>query len=420
MAHLIFIGLVYTSMVALYALARYLKIPRSGPTPRACKQLGRSPDDRWHRWIIFLSTLSRRLVHRLVSRQGGLVEGLYVHPIKSCKAVQVQQAQVLREGLKYDRQFSFAELQGPLHTGDKPVSSEASGWKFITQRKYERLANIRIEIWVPDPDSPHYSSEEANVRSDGVLLVRYPDPRQSAGKHERGKVFEIPYNPTVSQIKQRGYSMEKMEIWKDCPDALLIASTLQPDPPTWLTDIQAYIKSSFPLALFRVAASHERQVFRNAPRKDELGYQSVVGFADAYPLHLLGLASVADLDCRLSTVVPEFSTTSALRFRANIYFSGPNSYAEDSWKCIKIGKQVFHVACRTTRCELPNVDQYTGQRHRSEPSKTMKSYRNIDEGAGPGSACLGMQMVPAAELGVIKVGDPIEVLKTGTHYYLKQ
>ncbi|KAL9578501.1 MAG: hypothetical protein Q9212_005676 [Teloschistes hypoglaucus] len=413
MAHLIFIGLTYTSLVALYALTRYLKNPRIGPTPRACKQLGRSPDDRWNQWIIYLSTFPRRSVRHLLSRQGGLVEGLYVHPIKSCKAVQVQQAQVLREGLKYDRQFSFAEFQ------DKSVSSGAPGWKFVTQRKYERLANIRIEIWVPDPDSPHYSSEEANVQSDGVLVVRYPDPRQTAGNLEGSKVFEIPYNPTVTQIKQRGYSMEKMKIWKDSPDALLIASTMQRDAPIWLTDVQAYIKSSFPLALFRIAARHERQVFRNAPGKEELGYQSVVGFADAYPLHMLGLASVADLDRRLSTVVPEFSTTSALRFRANIYFSGPTAYAEDRWKRIKIGPQVFHVACRTTRCELPNVDQYTGKRHRSEPSKTMKSYRNIDEGAGPGSACLGMQMVPAAELGVIKAGDPIDVLNTGTHYYLK-
>ncbi|KAI4204776.1 MAG: hypothetical protein LQ350_000842 [Teloschistes chrysophthalmus] len=381
MAHLIFIGLAYTSLVAFLDEAR--KIGGTNGLFLCRHYLGD--------W----STVS-------------------------CKAVQVQQAQVLREGLKYDRQFSFAEFQELPHAGDKSVSSGAPGWKFVTQRKYERLANIRIEIWVPDPVSPHYSSEEANVQSDGVLVVRYPDPRQSAGNLEGSKVFKIPYNPTVTQIKERGYTMEKMKIWKDCPDALLIASTMQRDPPTWLTDVQAYIKSSFPLALFRVAARHERQVFRNAPRKAELGYQSVVGFADAYPLHLLGLASVADLDRRLSTVAPEFSTTSALRFRANIYFGGRTAYAEDSWKRIKIGEQVFHVACRTTRCELPNVDQYTGKRHKSEPSKTMKSYRNIDEGAGPGSACLGMQMVPAAELGVIKVGDPIEVLNTGTHYYIKQ
>ncbi|KAL8661479.1 MAG: hypothetical protein Q9202_005544 [Teloschistes flavicans] len=329
-------------------------------------------------------------------------------------------AQVLREGLKYDRQYSFAELQGPPRAGDKATSSEASGWKFITQRKYERLANIRIEIWVPDPDSPHYSSEEANVQSDGVLVVHCPGPQPLASNHQCSNMFEIPYNPTKTQIKQFGYTMEKMKIWKDYPDALLIASTMQTDPPTWLTHVQTYIKSSLPLALFRVAASHERQVFRNAPGKEQLGYQSVVGFADAYPLHLLGLASVADLDRRLPPIVPEFSTSSALRFRANIYFSGSDAYAEDSWKCIRIGEQIFHVACRTTRCELPNVDQYTGKRHRSEPSKTMKSYRNVDEGAGPGYACLGMQMVPAAELGVIKVGDPIKVLQTGTHYYIKQ
>ncbi|KAL8769781.1 MAG: hypothetical protein Q9209_004397 [Squamulea sp. 1 TL-2023] len=200
----------------------------------------------------------------------------------------------------------------------------------------------------------------------------------------------------------------------------MIASTTNPNPPAWIKDIQTYIGCSKDFALFRVAAGHDRQVFRNAPRKEQLGYQSVIGFVDAYPLHILGLSSVADLDRKLASVVPELTESTALRFRANIYFDGCEAYAEDNWKRIRIGESIYHVACRTTRCELPNTDQWTGKKHLSQPSKLLRSYRNIDPGAGPAKACLGMQMVPAVEQGFVKVGDEIEVLETGAHYYLKQ
>lgn len=42
------------------------------------------------------------------------------------------------------------------------------------------------------------------------------------------------------------------------------------------------------------------------------------------------------------------------------------------------------------------MDPESGIKHAQEPDKTMKSYRCVDEGAS-GLACLGMQMVPAAQ-----------------------
>ena len=45
---------------------------------------------------------------------------------------------------------------------------------------------------------------------------------------------------------------------------------------------------------------------------------------------------------------------------------------------------------------MPNVDQETGARHPAEPDRTMRQYRCIDEG-NKLNACLGMQVVPAAE-----------------------
>ncbi|KAL8969077.1 MAG: hypothetical protein Q9183_002163 [Haloplaca sp. 2 TL-2023] len=376
--------------------------------PRGCKMLGRVFRDGTVPWN---RNQARR--RRRNKRNGGVsfVEGLYVHPIKSCRAVELDEAEVVPTGLRYDREYSFAEYEG-----------ESVGWKFVTQRTRPYLANIEVEIWVPDPDSPGYSTKEPNVQSKGVLLVRYPAPPGETTTKQTSRVFQIPYDPTPCQIRRNGYTMERMKIWKDRPDALLIASTLNTKAPAWLRDIKSYVapRSSKPFALFRTATGLEREVFRNAPDKGELGYQSVVGFADAYPLHILGLESVADLDNRLAEKEMALPGSTALRFRANIYFSGLGPYAEDDWKRIQIGEYIFHVACRTVRCPLPHVDQSTGINHKSEPTQTLKGYRCIDEGAGPSNTCMGMMMVPALDVGVIKVGDVIEVLETGSHYYIPQ
>jgi uncharacterized protein YcbX len=110
---------------------------------------------------------------------------------------------------------------------------------------------------------------------------------------------------------------------------------------------------------------------------------------------------------------------SATRFRPNLIVTGPEAYHEDTWKRIKIGFYEYDVSCRTTRCKLPNVDQFTGQKHASEPDKTLRSFRAVDEGAGPHVGCLGVQMVPISKESAIRVGDEITVLESGEHHYIK-
>lgn len=48
-----------------------------------------------------------------------------------------------------------------------------------------------------------------------------------------------------------------------------------------LRELEKFLGAKRELALFRVCDSKPREVYRNAPKKEQLGYQSVVGFADA-------------------------------------------------------------------------------------------------------------------------------------------
>ena len=103
--------------------------------------------------------------------------------------------------------------------------------------------------------------------------------------------------------------------------------------------------------------------------------------------------------------------------------TGIPPFAEDDWKVIRSGNLDYHVSCRTTRCDLPNVDPQTGIKDRVEPYKSLKQSRGfVDKGAGA-HPVLGMQMVPllkdATGSEEIRVGEEMKVVKTGEHFYVK-
>ena len=357
------------------------------------------------------------------------VKSLWVYPIKSCRGVELATGTVTGAGMEYDRQFSFAQLSSkfPVSANTPQEEKAKHNWKFITQRSLPLMAKIKTEVWVPDPSSPLYSARHPNVQSGGVLVIRFPHIQSEEGimgkvKDIAALVFgqpekevHIPFNPTEKQISEKGYAVDNMEIWKDKPRSLIIANTEQADP--WLQELRSYLGITNHLALFRVSKDdRQREVYRCAPRKEELGYQPTVSFQDAYPLHIMNLASVRDVGSRLRKDAPPLS---ARNFRPNIIITGGSAYEEDSWKRIKIGGHEYYVPCRTVRCLLPNNNPITGKRHGSEPNRTLKEFRRIDAGDAK-NACLGMQMVPALEGSQIQVGDEVEVLETGEHFYINQ
>lgn len=357
------------------------------------------------------------------------VKSLWIYPIKSCRGVELETGSIFGTGMEYDRQFSFAQLSSkfPVSASTPQEEKAKHAWKFLTQRSLPPMAIIKTEVWVPDPSSPTYSEWHPNVQSGGVLVIKFPHVHSEEGV--MGKVRDllalvlgqperevhIPLNPTHEQISEKGYAVDDMEIWRDKPRSLVIANTEKDD--IWIQELRSYLGITNHLALFRVSKDNQpREVYRCAPRKEVLGYQPTVGFQDAYPLHILNLASVRDVGSKLQKGAPPLSVRN---FRPNIVITGGGAYEEDCWKRIKIGGYEYYVACRTVRCLLPNVNPNTGKRHGSEPNRTLKDFRCIDAG-DPKNACLGMQMVPALQESKIEVGDQIQVLGTGEHFYIKQ
>ncbi|KAK5044713.1 hypothetical protein LTR84_010487 [Exophiala bonariae] len=344
------------------------------------------------------------------------VKALFIHPIKSCAPVELSSADVDAAGFTWDRKFAFAELLKPQTRLDASEAEKKAKWTFRTQRTpgLEKLANVKSEIWLAPKG---HNQTSTGLESAGFLVVKYPYTPSgilapvlrillSLGLLPVETSFRVPLNPP----QDHQYPIEQVTIWRDSPNWLNYGVHVP-------VSLSAYLGVSNPLTLFRVEPKSYREVYRCAPRRENLGYQPVVGFADAYPVHLLNLSSVRDIGDKIKTAIPRFS---AKRFRSNILVVGPNAYNEDDWKKVRIGDHVFYCACHTVRCRLPNVDPDTAERHPVEPDKILKSFRCIDDG-DPLNACLGLQLVPAeSQTFQLKIGDEIEVLERGPHHYIKQ
>lgn len=227
------------------------------------------------------------------------VKALFIYPVKSCGPVELDQSEVERTGLAYDRQFAFAQLVSPLPRKQEDGSHTVDHhWEVITLRQFPLLSKIKTEVWVPDKSSPNYSSSGDLTQTGGWLVMAFPfTPVISFGFQGLGNLwsiitakvtafsfhaepevsFRIPLNPSAELTKQRAYDTEKLVIFKDTPDALNVTPAI---PAPALAQLKYFLHARNPLALFRVAPSKQREVHRCAPRAAEVGYQPIVGFAD--------------------------------------------------------------------------------------------------------------------------------------------
>ena len=121
-------------------------------------------------------------------------------------------------------------------------------------------------------------------------------------------------------------------------------------------------------------------------------------FSDGFPLLLLSQASLDDLNQRLIQPI------NMNRFRPNIVVDGCKTFAEDSWKKMRIGEIEFRIVKPCSRCVIPSINIETAVRE-VEPTRTLMSYRKRENKVFFG------QNVIANNFGAIEVGMPVEILE---------
>lgn len=185
---------------------------------------------------------------------------------------------------------------------------------------------------------------------------------------------------------------EKVTIWQ----SKCLAEIYEKSINDWFSE---RLQTKCKLALMP-EETHRKVNYLYAVQKDDH-----VSFADGYPFLLIGSGSLDDLNSRLETPLP------MNRFRPNLVVSGAESFAEDSWKRIKIGENIFHIVKPSERCVITTIEQATGEKQGVEPLKTLASFR-IPKRSLKKKILFGQNLIAENAGEFLRVGDEIEILET--------
>ncbi|XP_061481134.1 mitochondrial amidoxime reducing component 2-like [Rhineura floridana] len=279
--------------------------------------------------------------------QVGTVSGLVIYPVKSCRGLPLERAEVTELGVQ----------SGDLRDRFWLVTKEDG--HMVTARQESRLVLVSVNC------------------KNGHLILNAPEMTELAVP------VKVPEKNPVKNCRVFGLDIQG----QDCGDEVA----------HWFT---TFLKSE-PYRLMH----YETDM---APRKCEkimmpFRPKDEVAYSDCGPLLIISEASMEDLNTRLEKKID-------LRyFRPNITVSGCDAYEEDTWGKIIIGDVEMKEVIACGRCILTTVDPDTGIIDRKEPLETLKRYRMCDpaEKHIHKSAPLFGSFFGIDKTGTIKVGDPV-------------
>ncbi|MGV3642091.1 MAG: MOSC domain-containing protein [Adhaeribacter sp.] len=259
-----------------------------------------------------------------------------IYPIKSLGGIALEKAVVEERGLQHDRRWMLVDEQG----------------LFMSQRTFAAMALLQVELVT------------------GGLQVRH---KQHAGLPP----FHIPFEPECGNPLT-------VQVWDDSCQALEVSA----EANTWFSE--ALNRNC---RLVYMPEESRRQVDLEYARPGE-----ITSFSDAFPLLMIGEASLANLNSKLSQPLP------MNRFRPNLVFSGGPPFAEDTWRDFSIGAASFKAVKPCARCVMTTIDQQTAQKS-PEPLRTLGTYRQQGH-----KILFGQNVLPLKPGHSLALGDQITIL----------
>ncbi|MBP0019989.1 MAG: MOSC N-terminal beta barrel domain-containing protein [Cyanobacteria bacterium SBLK] len=244
------------------------------------------------------------------------VSELSIYPIKACRGISLETAEVTPKGFLWDREFMITDRSG----------------KFLTQREYPQLTSIEVEI-------------------DGEKMT-----------------LSAPSHSSLELIATIAGEEIEVQVWR----SRLIAIDQGDLAGRWL---QSVLKTPHPLRLVKQTPHHIRMVNPQYATREN----APVSFADGYPFLITNTASLAELNRRLEAKYPHRSQIVPMnRFRPNIVIENDRPFIEDEWQVLQIGEIVFDLVKPCDRCIVTTTDQITGRQNElREPLKTLGTFRRF-------------------------------------------
>jgi len=243
------------------------------------------------------------------------VSSLHVFPIKGARGISLEKSDVLSSGLRHDRRLMVLDAEG----------------HFVTQREHSKMALVDVAF----VDEHHIRVSHAGAGSTTIALLGHE------GSARRVALFDEPVDGI--DISASGSGRDGASFFSD------------------------YLGQS--CSLMYMPLEIERPVEAPYGRPGDR-----VGFADAYPVLIASLTSLADLNTRLEQAgVAKVPMT---RFRPNIVIDGAErAFAEDDAESVRIGDDlVLRTPKPCARCQVVTVDPETAAVGK-EPLKTLAKYR---------------------------------------------
>lgn len=244
---------------------------------------------------------------------------LNIYPIKSCRGISLQSADLTERGLRLDRRWM--------------VVREDDG-VFVSQREHARLALVQVTL---DGDGLRI---EAQGRAPIELPIGGSAPRR--------------------QVK----------VWEDvCP------AIDEGDPAArWFSE---HLNDGGRYRLVRFPDDFERRC--NPAYAGESGAHTA--FADGYPLLVTSVESLSELNAKLA--LRKKQAVPMARFRPNLVIEGLEAGGEDRMAGITLrgGEISLAFVKPCSRCVIITRDQGSGEAPEpKEPTQTLATYRRSSDG----------------------------------------
>ncbi|KAL4765841.1 MOSC domain-containing protein [Aspergillus foveolatus] len=339
----------------------------------------------------------RSIVKSKSSQKPSEIISLRVYPIKSCRGFETKVAKQCMTGLDLDRRWMLVDEKTHV---------------FLTIRQIPEMTLINTAL-----------------SEDGESLVLSVTPASS----EKSETISIPAHPSPAWLAEHTNLASDIKIWDTITDGYVYGESV---------GINQLFSKFLNRPVVLVYKGPTPRVLKGNGDPRLLGRVQNTNFPDVLPVLVASQASIDELNERLKAQGHEEITIE--RFRPNIIIRGHkgDAWVEDSWKTVRIGSSstahagpggeksadgaglgeedclTYDIVARCGRCQVPNVDPETAQKHKTQPWDTMMSYRRVDEGLKY-KPCFGMLGVPRSE-GEIRVGMKFEVLEeTSEHFYIK-
>lgn len=252
------------------------------------------------------------------------------------------------------------------------------------------LAGIQVQSWLVDKNGLRYDRKWMLVDEDGQFMSQRRLPRMALFKprieQENLIVSAAGMQDMPLALQPVGGDDIEVTIWRD----RCIARTVSSQADEWFSE---FLDTKCRLVYH--PDDRRRQVDQRYAKPSDQ-----TAFSDGFPFLIVSENSLATLNQKMSAAI------GINRFRPNLVIADCDSYAEDSWRRIRINGIEFRLPKPCSRCAVPGIDPDTAISDK-ETLLTLSKLRKWENQVYFGQNALH------DGLGELAVGNHVDILETG-------